>query len=72
MEVAYFQMRVAVEKEMVVAVGMYTHSELVGVGMVLNSDDQVLVHVVKGLNVGLAVVVLIRELCILVGVEEEG
>ena len=33
MEVAYFQMRVAVEKEMVVAVGMYTHSGLVEVGV---------------------------------------
>ena len=39
--------------------------------MVLNSDGQVLVRMVKGLNVGLVVVVLIRELYTLVGVEEE-
>lgn len=44
------------------------------VGMVLDGDDQVLVHMVMGLSGGLAVVVVvILELCILVGVvEEEG
>ena len=43
------------------------------VEMVLNTDDQVLVHMVMGLNGALAlVVVMILELCILVEVVEKG